>query len=113
MTAHAGAVACLLACVAAAGPAPHAGAARHRVEIRALTFHPARLDAAPGDTIVWINRDVVPHTATRAGREGWDTGMLARGDSALVVLPSIGGGEYTCTLHPAMRGRITIRGGQG
>ena len=112
MIRRAGAVA-LLACAAASGAPAAPGAARHHIEIRALTFHPARLDAAPGDTVVWINRDVVPHTATRGGARGWDTGVLARGDSGIVVLPSTGAGEYTCTLHPAMRGRITVRGLRG
>lgn len=34
---------------------------RHIVEIREFSFHPKRTVASPRDTVVWINRDVVPH----------------------------------------------------
>src|SRR5204862_476961 len=42
----------------------------HTVEIRGMEFHPAELTVAVGDTIVWINRDIVPHTATAGGGAG-------------------------------------------
>ena len=31
----------------------------HTIEIRGMEFHPAELTVALGDTVVWINRDVV------------------------------------------------------
>lgn len=108
MITRAGAVV-LLACATASGATPAPGAARHRVEITGLRFGPAQLEAAVGDTVIWVNRDVVPHTATRTGPRGWDTGVLARGDSARLVLRHAGAHDYTCTLHPAMRGRIVVR----
>ena len=37
---------------------------RHVVEIRGMAFHPAVLEIHRGDTVVWVNRDFVPHTAT-------------------------------------------------
>ena len=39
---------------------------RHVVEIRGMAFHPEALEVRRGDTVVWINRDMVPHTATTA-----------------------------------------------
>ena len=50
-------------------------AQRHVVAMRDFEFEPAQLVVAPGDTVVWINRDVVPHTAT-GSNEPWDSGTL-------------------------------------
>ena len=36
----------------------------HTVTIEAMRFQPETLTVAAGDTIVWVNKDVVPHTAT-------------------------------------------------
>ncbi|HWO89837.1 MAG TPA: cupredoxin domain-containing protein [Gemmatimonadales bacterium] len=77
------------------------------VEIRAMAFHPARLEVAVGDTVVWVNRDFVPHTATAAG--AWDTGVIAAGAEAGAVASTVGELTYTCSLHPVMRGWIVTR----
>lgn len=50
---------------------------RHVVEIRNLEFTPKELVAALGDTITWVNYDLVPHTVT-ADDESWDPGFTAR-----------------------------------
>lgn len=82
----------------------------HTVEIRGMAFHPAELAVAPGDTVVWINRDIVPHTATATGggRSRWDTGQLAQGQSGRVVARRVGKASYVCALHPSMRGTLII-----
>ena len=36
----------------------------HTVTIEGMRFQPEVLTVAPGDTIVWVNKDLVPHTAT-------------------------------------------------
>ena len=83
----------------------------HTVEIRGMEFHPAVLTVAVGDTVVWINRDIVPHTATAAGggRMKWDTGQLPQGQSGHYVASHKGVARYACTLHPTMHGRLIIR----
>jgi plastocyanin len=80
------------------------------VEIRGMTFQPAVLEVAPGDTVVWINRDIVPHTATADGRNVWDTGILAQGDSARYIPRRSGETSYICKLHPTMQGGLTVTG---
>jgi plastocyanin len=88
----------------AIGPAPR----RHTVEIRGMEFHPAELTVAVGDTVVWINRDLVPHTATGAGKTKWDTGQLAQGDSGRYVARVAGNVSYVCAFHPTMRGKLLV-----
>ena len=85
---------------------------RHVVEIRGMAFHPAVLTVAPGDTVVWINRDVVPHSATTAGGGGprWDTGELQQGQDGRYVPHRAGEAPYVCTLHPTMQGKLIIQG---
>ena len=36
----------------------------HEVPIRGFAFEPATLVVVQGDTVVWSNHDIVPHTAT-------------------------------------------------
>ena len=75
--------------------------ARHQVEIRAFVFTPDTVPARPGDTLVFVNRDAVPHTAT-SGR--WDTGEIPANGSKTVVIPADGTGPYHCAFHPTMKG---------
>jgi plastocyanin len=87
-----------------AAPSTGSGAAvTHRVEMRGFQFVPAELVVAPGDTVLWVNADPVPHTATSADG-AWDTGAVAAGDSARVVVPNVG--PYVCTFHPSMTGAL-------
>ena len=79
----------------------------HTVEIRGMEFHPAELTVAPGDTIVWINQDIVPHTATA---KAWGTDVLSQGQSGRIVARRVGTIHYVCNLHPTMHGTLLIRG---
>ncbi len=74
-----------------------------------MAFHPDSMVVAPGDTIVWINRDLVPHTATAERFPGWDTGILLQERSGSVVAERPGEMRYLCVLHPGMRGTLIIR----
>lgn|SRR5690606_11594106 len=83
------------------------GGERHVVEMRNFAFEPAVLEASVGDTVEFVNRDIVPHTATAEG--AWDSGSIAAGAQWSTVLEAAGTVEYVCTLHPSMRGRIEVR----
>jgi plastocyanin len=93
--------------LAAGSPSP-----RHRshvIEMRGMVYRPAELAVAAGDTVLWINRDPVPHTATAAGENGWDTGEIASGDTGRLVVTAKTTSDYTCQLHPAMRAKLSLR----
>jgi plastocyanin len=79
---------------------------RHQVEIRAFVSSPDPLPAHPGDTVVFVNHDPVPHTATSAK---WDTGEIPANGSKTVVIPADGAGPYHCAFHPTMHGTIVDR----
>ena len=82
---------------------------RHVVEIRGMAFHPEVLEVRRGDTVVWINRDIVPHTATATRQSGWDTGTLLQGTSGQYVASHGGEDPYFCKLHPVMLGNLIVR----
>jgi plastocyanin len=88
---------------ACARPLPRA----HTVEIRGFAYLPATLEVAAGDTVVWVNRDVVPHTATGNGG-GWDSGSLEAGGVWRLVTRQ-GSQPYYCAFHPGMRGVLVGR----
>ena len=95
---------------AMAAPRSHAPVPqRHVIEIRGMAFQPAELTATRGDTVLWVNRDIVPHTATASGKPGWDTGTLSQAERGRVVLRDAGTVHYVCQLHPTMRGTLIVR----
>lgn len=79
---------------------------RHDVTIRAFQYEPATLKVAVGDTVVWLNEDVVPHTATAADA-GWDSGSIGSRGSARVVIRRKGAQSYLCAFHPNMRAELS------
>ncbi len=107
----------LVALVPAAMPAEavrpvggeHAAApAVHTVVIEATSFRPATLRVRVGDTIVWRNDDMFPHTAT-SGEAGFDSGAIAPGDSwRLTIAGEAGARTYVCTYHPTMMGVLEV-----
>jgi plastocyanin len=89
---------------------PHASVGhQYVVEIRGMAFHPEVLQLQRGDTVVWINRDIVPHTATATKASGWDTGPLSQGQSGLYAVRHQGADPYYCRLHPTMQGKLIGR----
>jgi plastocyanin len=58
-----------------------------QVTIENLVFSPAEIKAKVGDTIAWINKDIVAHTATVRG--GFDV-MIEANKSASLILTKAG-----------------------
>ena len=84
-----------------------AHAAGHTVAMDGVKFEPATITVAPGDTVTWINKDPFPHTATDAGV--FDSGEIAPGKSWKWTARKAGVYDYVCTLHPTMKGTITVK----
>lgn len=78
------------------------------VHIRAFEFAPAADTVQAGDTVVWTNEDVVPHTAT-ALEKTFDSGGIEVGRAWRYVARAPGAYPYACTFHPTMRGLLVVR----
>ena len=73
-------------------------------------FEPADAAIEPGDTVTWTNNGAVPHTVT-AENGLFDSGVLDPGESYTVDFDGQGTVTYYCTIHPEMRGSLTVGSG--
>jgi plastocyanin len=81
--------------------------ATHTVTIDASRFEPELLTVKAGDTVVWVNKDIVAHTATsQAGT--FDSGIIVPGKSWTYKLKQTGEFAYTCTYHPTMKATLRV-----
>jgi plastocyanin len=76
------------------------------------------LTVKKGDVITVTNDDTAPHTATSGtGPEDpnsaklFDTSIIMAGDTAQINTDSLEPGDYSyhCTVHPFMKGTITVQ----
>jgi len=95
-------VAAILTVSAAAGPGKE-----FTVTIEGMQFHPEQLTVHRGDHIVWVNKDLFPHTATAA--RVFDSGSIAADGSWSYTAAKSGEYAYSCTFHPTMKGKITVQ----
>ena len=86
------------------GSAAAAEERTHRIEMQNMRFGPVPGNIKAGDTIVWINRDIVAHTATARDRS-FDV-VIPSGQSATMVVRRAGTIPFYCRYHPAMRGSL-------
>jgi len=80
----------------------------HTVALRGMKNVPATLVVSAGDTVVWKNEDVVPHTATDRGKV-FDSGNIEPGASWSYVAGRKGTFSYYCAYHPNTQGRLVVR----
>ena len=101
------AIAIVLASTAGTVADTQAAPKTHTVTIADMRFQPESLTVAPGDLVVWINKDIVPHTATATGKfdsktiestRSWSYRPRRKGETA-----------YICTLHPTMKGTLRVK----
>ena len=77
-----------------------------QITIDKLVFTPAEVSVKVGDTIEWINKDALLHTATATNGD-WNVNIPAS-QSGQVVMKKPGAADYYCKLHPNMKGRVVV-----
>lgn len=82
--------------------------ATHTVIIENMRFSPDELTVKRGDRVVWVNKDLFPHTVTADGK-AFDSGSIAVDASWSYVTNQPGDYAYLCTFHPTMKGRLIVR----
>ncbi len=70
-------------------------------------FEPASANVAPGTTLMWINHGQEQHTVS-ADDGQFDSEVLNPGDIFVVTVEGSGKLTYHCSLHPEMKGTITV-----
>ncbi len=79
----------------------------HTVEIRAMQFVPAELTVNRGDTVIWINNDMVAHDVTELKQKIWSSSVMQTGTSWKMVVNKPA--DYYCSIHVVMRGKLLIK----
>ena len=98
---------CALALAAAGATAqPKAAGREHVVTMASMSYGRMPADVKVGDTIVWSNKDSVPHTAT-ARDKSFDL-RVPQGRAMRMVARRAGTIPIYCVFHPAMRGSLKV-----
>ncbi|SIT45536.1 Blue (Type 1) copper domain protein [Paraburkholderia ribeironis] len=99
----------VVACVAATLISSAAAApGTHLVVIEQMRFNPPTLTVQRGDRVMWVNKDLLAHTAS-ATSKAFDSGTIAPDASWTYVARERGSYPYLCSFHPVMRGTLTVR----
>src|SRR4051794_438725 len=85
---------------------PAAWGTTHQVLIEGMKFQPDTVTLHAGDTVVWSNKDFFPHTVTG---QGFDSKEIAAQAKWKHVFKKKGVLDYACTLHPTMKGKLTVQ----
>lgn len=91
-----------------ANAAGHAKKADHVVEIKGMVFSQKNISVKAGETIMFVNKDAAPHTAT-ATDGSFNTGRLKKGESAMVKIDNAGNFAFFCEVHPSMKGKVVSK----
>jgi plastocyanin len=78
----------------------------HTIVMEAVAFQPTDLTVEIGDSVVWVNKDFFPHTATSKG--AFDSNEITAGKSWQFTAPAAGEFPYVCTYHPTMKGVLRV-----
>src|SRR5437879_2401066 len=91
----------------AAAPSAASNAAAS-VAIQNFAFSPATLTVAMGSNVTWTNDDSTGHTVTSDTGAWPDSGVLAQGKAFSFTFNKTATFAYHCSIHPFMKGTITV-----
>lgn len=77
----------------------------HIVEIIGMKFTPTDLKVHKGDTVVWVNKDLVVHDVTEDNK-AWASPPLASESSWKKAITK--SDTYYCSVHVIMKGKLTV-----
>lgn len=84
-----------------------ANASKHdTVIIRGMKYIPAVIEVNKGDTVVFVNKDIVAHDVTEEN-EAWGSSEIPVGQSwSMVATESV---SYFCSIHVVMKGKVVVK----
>ncbi len=79
------------------------------VDVTDMKFSPADVTIKVGETVTWKFKDSVPHTVQGIGDKamGINSPIFAKGQWSYTFFAP-GTYRYLCSLHPQMRGTVTV-----
>ena len=76
--------------------------------VESSTWMPANVAAGVGDVITWTNGDSVPHGVELDDDSCGMSSAIGGGQSKSLVFSVAGTFPFHCSIHPSMKGTITI-----
>jgi plastocyanin len=102
------AMALLLAGSPIVAAADQSSAATAAVKIDNFSFGPQTLTVPVGATVIWTNRDDIPHTAVST--EGaFKSKVMDTDEKFSYTFTKAGTYSYYCTIHPKMTGQVVVQ----
>lgn len=77
----------------------------HIIEIKDMQFQPAELTVTKGDTVMWINKDIVAHNATQKDSAWASPNLISDATWKMVINNS---DSYYCSIHINMKGSLIV-----
>jgi len=81
----------------------------------AKPYDPSPVTIKPGTSVTWTNNDSTLHTVSsglpKQGAVGtlFDSSLIAPGKTFTHAFDKAGSFDYSCTLHPFMRGQVVVK----
>ena len=72
-----------------------------------ISYSPTSIKIDPGTTVTWTNNDTVIHTVTDT-QKTFDSEFIQAGGTWQYTFEKPGQYDYLCTLHPWMKGTISV-----
>jgi plastocyanin len=80
------------------------------VKIDNFSFGPQSLTVPVGTTVVWTNRDDIPHTVVSTdGAKTFKSKVLDTDEKFSVTFSKVGTYPYFCSVHPKMTGKVIVQ----
>ena len=78
------------------------------VTIDNFKFSPQEITVAPGTTVVWTNKDDVPHTVVTTDKKV-KSKALDTGETFSFTFTDAGTFDYFCSVHPKMTAKVIVK----
>ncbi len=78
----------------------------YTIEIDGMKFIPDSVNVHRGDTIVWVNKDMVVHCVTEEITKAWTSSNIPQNGSWKMVANN--SSNYYCAIHQVMKGKIVV-----
>jgi plastocyanin len=86
-----------------------AAAQTAQIDIDNFSFSPSTLTVQKGTTVVWTNRDDIPHTVVSSDGRSFKSQALDSDDAYSFTFDTAGQYGYFCSLHPHMQGTVIVQ----
>ncbi len=78
------------------------------VKVDNFSFSPQTITIAPGTTVIWTNRDDIPHTVVSDDKV-FKSKVLDTDEKFSFTFDKAGNFPYFCSVHPKMTGKVIVQ----